>query len=241
MPRWLSAASTSVGVRTFTVDMQSTGGQDRVSQTSFVNMVRHLCSARLALGMLSTSKNVFGMEEEEGWSFWKNSTANAELVVKVAVNGQNQQLHSFPPRAELGRLCKGPQTAAPTLFLLYTFRPLLLSQWGNLLCRRGSAIKPNSRVARYYASEAAEVCSNETHCKRILSRVSYSTNKGWVDVFAEFLNLLMNTCALFHQPKWSHCLVNGLCTWSCIAFLRVVQHKDKHKFRMLQRRGPISI
>lgn len=43
-------------------------------------------------------RNVFRIEEEEGWSFWKNNTANAELVVKgatVAANGQNQQLHSF--------------------------------------------------------------------------------------------------------------------------------------------------
>lgn len=103
----------------------------------------------------------------------------------------------------------------------YTFRPLLLGQWGNLLCRRGSAVKPNSRVARYYAIKAAEVYSNETRCKRILSHVSYSINKGWVDVFAELVNLLMNMCTFFHQPKWSHCLVNGLCTWSCITFLRI--------------------
>lgn len=106
-------------------------------------------------------------------------------------------------------------------FLLYTFRPLLLGQWGNLPCRRGSAVKSNSSVARYYAIKAAEVYSNETHCKRISSLVSYSTNKGWGDVFAEFVNLLMNTCTLFHQPTCSHCLVNGLCTWSCITFLRI--------------------
>lgn len=72
-------------------------------------------------------------EEEGGRSFWKNNTSNPELVVKcapVAVNGQkNQQLHSVLLRTKSGRLCKGPHVAAPLIFLLNTFGPLLLGRW----------------------------------------------------------------------------------------------------------------
>lgn len=53
-----------------------------------------------------------------------------------------------------------------------------------------------------------------------MPNISYSTSDKERDFFVllEFVNLLINTCALYHQGKCSHCLVNGLRTWPCITF-----------------------
>lgn len=126
-------------------------------------------------------------------------------------------------------MCKGPHTAAPSLFLLNTFRPLLLGRWGNSLCRRRFAVKilKKNRVTRRYAIKAAELESNETH-SRLQSHISDVTSdkeqhSDTTGALLEFVNALINTCTLSHRREVFPLSCKWISTWPCIAFLRTCE------------------
>lgn len=137
-------------LHTLWVDMQNTGRPNSLPVRWALSVWLDTLPWPSGLRNVVKDRNVFRIEkEEEGRSFWKNNTGSPELVLKcapVAVNGQKiNSCIEFCARLSWDGCVRALTRLLPPFFCSTHSGPFLLGRWGNLLCRRGFAVKIQKR------------------------------------------------------------------------------------------------